>query len=158
MTQIDWSKAPEGTTGAMVANFEAGSGYGAIEFIPHHGPRSIFYENDISGWTYHPAPWKDNGLPSVGTFVHVYDNGDLIYGQGESGPVLAHVEDTAVIRMSYGLGCFSAECLRTAEQMEEREAGIKEIDRIATSVLHIDGPRPSATALWDAGYRKQVTE
>ncbi|MGH9968301.1 MAG: hypothetical protein ACREBG_10790 [Pyrinomonadaceae bacterium] len=60
-----------------------------------------------------------DGLPPVGTRVDVVDNGTLMYGQGESGEVVAHVEDTAVVRMSYGLGCFESRCLRPAMTLEQ---------------------------------------
>lgn len=114
---------------------------------------------------YTPKPVACNGkdLPPVGSYVHVYDNGYLIYGQGESGEVVAHVEDTAVIRMSYGLGCFRAECLRTAEQVaaEERE---ERLVPMSHSYQDATGRAPSSyiqealRALDQEGYRKQVTE
>jgi hypothetical protein len=50
-------------------------------------------------------------LPPIGAPVEIFCD-DLFYGQGESGKVVAHVEDVAVIRMSYGLGCFAAKNLR----------------------------------------------
>jgi len=53
------------------------------------------------------------GLPPVGAYCEITDpDGVLIYGQDESGEVVAHVENTAVIRMSYGLGCFESRFLR----------------------------------------------
>lgn len=102
------------------------------------------------------APKVVYGLPAIGSQVFVYDpEGVLRYGQGEDGEVVAHVENTAVIRMSYGLGCFEARCLRTAEQVaaEEREKAILEM---------ASTPKPCGHALYnvcadlyDAGYRKQ---
>ncbi len=95
------------------------------------------------------------GLPPIGSHVVVHDDGSLMYGQGESGEVLAHVDGCAVIRMSYGLGCFLPRCLRTPEQVaaEERQAAIKEM------IGHIGGSRRcEAEVLYDAGYRKQVSE
>ncbi|EOW9134642.1 hypothetical protein C5946_01075 [Cronobacter sakazakii] len=57
--------------------------------------------------------WDGEGLPPVGCECEVVDiDGMLMYGQGESGKVVAHVENTAVIRMSYGLGCFESRFLR----------------------------------------------
>ncbi|HEJ1634678.1 TPA: hypothetical protein SL675_003894 [Pseudomonas aeruginosa] len=92
------------------------------------------------------------GLPPVGVRVSVFDDGDLVYGHGESGEVIAHVEDCAVIRMSYGLGCFTAKNLRTPEQIaaEEREKAIEEMC-FAEETLTVK----QAKALYDAGYRRQ---
>lgn len=93
-----------------------------------------------------------DGLPAIGSRVFVYDpEGVLRYGQGEDGEVVAHVENTAVIRMSYGLGCFEARCLRTAEQVaaEERDKVIKEIRD------DLDVPTAIAERAYKKGYRKQ---
>lgn len=66
--------------------------------------------------------WNGEDLPPVGCFCEITDpNGMLVYGQGESGEVIAHVENTAVIRMSYGLGCFEAEFLRPLRTEAERK-------------------------------------
>ncbi len=57
--------------------------------------------------------WIPGQLPPIGAYAEVIDtNTSLNYGHGESGEVVAHVENTAVIRMSYGLGCFTAKHLR----------------------------------------------
>lgn len=98
-------------------------------------------------------PWTGEGLPPVGSHVVVHDDGSLIYGQGESGEVLAHVDGCAVIRMSYGLGCFLPRCLRTTEQIaaEEKAAAIKEMQRVVGS-LNLE----PFQCLYDAGYRKQT--
>lgn len=64
--------------------------------------------------------WDGEGLPPVGVEVDIVDiNECLRYGQNESGEVIAHVENTAVVRMSYGLGCFEAEFLRLARSPED---------------------------------------
>ncbi|HCI0210614.1 TPA: hypothetical protein NN553_004478 [Pseudomonas aeruginosa] len=104
---------------------------------------------------YAPIPletWDGQGLPPVGVRVSVFDDGDLVYGHGESGEVIAHVEDCAVIRMSYGLGCFTAKNLRTPEQIaaEEREKAIEEMC-FAEETLTVK----QAKALYEAGYRRQ---
>jgi hypothetical protein len=65
--------------------------------------------------------WDGKGLPPVGTECEVIESDGLMYGQGESGKVIAHVETTAVIRMSYGLGCFEARHLRPIRSQAERE-------------------------------------
>ncbi|OWJ38026.1 hypothetical protein CJT42_01565 [Pseudomonas aeruginosa] len=106
---------------------------------------------------YVPIPretWDGQGLPPVGVRVSVFDDGDLVYGHGESGEVIAHVEDCAVIRMSYGLGCFTAKNLRTPEQIaaEERE---KAVGDMAMSIQGVPYQYPTLYALYDAGYRRQ---
>ena len=65
--------------------------------------------------------WFERGeLPPVGARVNV-DGPGLVYGDGERDcEVLTHVEDTAVVRMSYGLGCFQSHVLspsRTAREV-----------------------------------------
>ena len=66
--------------------------------------------------------WNREGLPPVGMHCEIVDpDGALMYGQGESGEVVAHVEDTAVIRMSYGLGCFESRCLRPARSEADKK-------------------------------------
>lgn len=79
--------------------------------------------------------WSGEGLPPVGCFCEVEDrDGMLVYGHGESGEVIAHVENTAVIRMSYGLGCFEAGFLRPlrTEAERKRDAVVEQMIKIAT--------------------------
>lgn len=74
------------------------------------------------------------GLPPVGMHCEIVDpDGVLMYGQGESGEVISHVENTAVIRMSYGLGCFEARFLRPlrSEAERKRDAAIEAMQRDA---------------------------
>lgn len=74
------------------------------------------------------------GLPPVGMHCEIVDpDGVLMYGQGESGEVIAHVENTAVIRMSYGLGCFEARFLRPShsEAERKRDAAVEAMQREA---------------------------
>lgn len=74
------------------------------------------------------------GLPPVGMHCEIVDpDGVLMYGQGESGEVIAHVENTAVIRMSYGLGCFEARFLRPShlEAERKRDAAIEAMQKEA---------------------------
>lgn len=72
--------------------------------------------------------WIPGELPPIGAYAEVIDtNSSLNYGHGESGEVVAHVENTAVIRMSYGLGCFTAKHLRPSKseaQRKREEAGV----------------------------------
>jgi hypothetical protein len=67
------------------------------------------------------AEWDGVGQPPIGCEVEVIDSECLMYGQGESGRVVAHVQNTSVVRMSYGLGCFTAEYLRPIRSQAERE-------------------------------------
>lgn len=93
--------------------------------------------NECIGQDATPA-WSGEGLPPVGCFCEVEDlDGMLVYGHGESGEVIAHVENTAVIRMSYGLGCFEARFLRPlrTDADKKRDASIEEMIKIAT--IHI---------------------
>lgn len=79
--------------------------------------------------------WNGEGLPPVGCFCEITDSdGMLVYGQGESGEVIAHVENTAVIRMSYGLGCFEAGFLRPlrTEAERNRDAAVEQMMKFAT--------------------------
>ncbi|MCK7258040.1 hypothetical protein L8O18_06115 [Enterobacter asburiae] len=74
--------------------------------------------------------WNGEGLPPVGCECEVVDNDGLLrYGHGESGEVIAHIENTAVIRMSYGLGCFNAGFLRPirSEADKRRDEAIESI-------------------------------
>lgn len=84
------------------------------------------YESTLSA-SQKPA-WDGEGLPPVGMHCEIVDpDGVLMYGQGESGEVISHVENTAVIRMSYGLGCFEARFLRPlrTEAKRKRDAAIE---------------------------------
>lgn len=90
------------------------------------------YESTLSA-SQKPA-WDGEGLPPVGMRCEIVDpDGVLMYGQGESGEVISHVENTAVIRMSYGLGCFEARFLRPlrTEAERKRDAAIEAMQREA---------------------------
>lgn len=95
----------------------------------HGGPRCADPEcwTDVVDASF-PAQANGASLPPVGVVCEVVDDGSLVYGHGESGPVVAHVENCAVVRMSYGLGCFTASYLRpvrTPEQIAAAEERIK---------------------------------
>lgn len=99
--------------------------------------------------------WFERGeLPPVGEFVDV-EGEDLVYGNGELNcEVIAHVEDTAVIRMSYGLGCFQKHVLSPSRT--ERDKAIDDMKRHCPYHGSWDTVgRIYAEALYDAGYRKQ---
>lgn len=94
--------------------------------------------------------WDGEGLPPVGCECDVVDKDGLLrYGHGESGEVIAHIENTAVIRMSYGLGCFNAGFLRPirTEADRKRDAAISAID--AACLLVRDASK-TAEAIYDA--------
>lgn len=120
----------------------------------HHAVNSLVYfwygegvmplssdhkESIVTYWQYKAAlsasqkpTWNGEGLPPVGMHCKIVDHdGVLMYGQGESGEVIAHVENTAVIRMSYGLGCFEARYLRPirTEAEMKRDAAIEAMQR-----------------------------
>ena len=100
------------------------------------------------------SDWHKNGeLPPVGVFVDVAGDG-LFYGQGESNcEVIAHVENTAVIRMSYGLGCFESGAIIPART--ERE---KAIDEMVSLVEPLATYREFAGAIYDAGMCKEAKQ
>lgn len=114
--------------------------------------------NQNCGWA-EGGDWHKNGeLPPVGAFVDVVGD-SLIYGQGESNcEVIAHVENTAVIRMSYGLGCFEPGAIIPART--EREKAIDEM--VGEFINYYGDPKGGerylgiAEKLYDAGYRKEV--
>jgi len=107
-----------------------------------------------SEMTIKAGDWHKNGeLPPVGAFVDVVGD-SLIYGQGESNcEVIAHVENTAVIRMSYGLGCFESGAIIPART--EREKAIDEMQRIIEE-SNKHGVREQLGVLYDAGMYKEV--
>lgn len=112
-----------------------------------------------SEMTIKASDWHKKGeLPPVGAFVDVVGD-SLIYGQGESNcEVIAHVENTAVIRMSYGLGCFESGAIIPART--ERDKAIDEM--VCEFIDHHGNPKVGerylgiAAKLYDAGYRKEV--
>jgi len=65
--------------------------------------------------------WLVGELPPAGTQVDIIsDVGDSIVFEGSlTGEVIAHVEDNAVVRMSWGLACFKADRLRPIRSPED---------------------------------------
>jgi hypothetical protein len=97
---------------------------------------------------------KAVALPPVGEKVETCNTEHLFYGVGESGEVLAHVENTAVIRMSYGLGCFTSEHLRPLDYNSKAEK-----KRVCAAVVSAWSDIPDMTdfkecfsKLYDLGY------
>ncbi|HFI2210284.1 TPA: hypothetical protein ACGPPQ_002864 [Pseudomonas aeruginosa] len=162
---IDWSTAPEGAThweprGSLylegwmrkVGNKWSYWAEGRKVWVSGTPGCNVSAEREATFEARPQEAWDGQCLPPVGVRVSVFDDGDLVYGHGESGEVIAHVENCAVIRMSYGLGCFTAKNLCTPEQIaaEEREKAIEEMC-FAEETLTVK----QATALYDAGYRRQ---
>lgn len=143
-------------TGNSVLTFKAGGI--VVTFKLNERAGAIVYRSD---WLEMKArlsgEWNGEGLPPVGMHVHIVDpEGVLMYGLGESGEVIAHVEDTAVVRMSYGLGCFTAKHLRTGEQIaaEDRKTACEQMC-IDSGGRVCDSQMAIAYMLYDKGYRKQ---
>lgn len=96
--------------------------------------------------------WHERGeLPPVGAFVDV--TGVVVYGDGEKGcEVIAHVENCAVIRMSWGLGCFVAGAL--SPHRTERDAAVEAMKALCPYKGSWETTyRLFAESLYDAGYR-----
>jgi len=146
------------------AIFESGDSFFPLDFVEKvaklkpakQALADAIHQN--GGWV-EGGDWHKKGeLPPVGAFVDVVGD-SLIYGQGESNcEVIAHVENTAVIRMSYGLGCFESGAIIPART--ERDKAIDEM--VCEFIDHYGDPKGGeyyiriATKLYDAGYRKEV--
>lgn len=91
-------------------------------------------------------------LIPIGTIVDIIgDEGRLKYGFGESGEIIAHVENTNVVRMSYGLGCFYSDRLRTIRSEADKKrdsASSKIFDAICASLN--DDSESTSYAIYDA--------
>ena len=168
--KINWDHAPDWAD-CVIRTIHEDDGrlywaepWGTLDGKRQEVGRSRRYSDDIAD-TSRPNSWllvatrpKNYGLPDVGVMAFVYDpDGVLMYGSGESGEVIAHIENTAVIRMSYGLGCFTAKHLKTGDQVAALERS-RECDKIYGILCKAgrEGNRSDmAEAIYDAGYRKQ---
>lgn len=126
---------------------------------------------DRAHYIVRPAPdWTGEGLPPVGIDVEIHNKSGRGVVEGAEGFIgtickvlatfvnmngyeMVSVEDSAGFCM-----CFRADMcgpVRTPEQIaaEEREKGITEMRR----QWSLGGEWDKFVALWDAGYRKQVT-
>lgn len=162
---IDWSKAPVGTTGAMVAEFNGATvRRGDVEWIPSSSTKKDCYSVGRGSWVYHEAPpkWNGEGLPPVGTVCEFTTNDGLNWRHCSilfadsavvllSGYLLLKLEDPDV----------RFRPIRTAEQIaaDERKDGI---DAIIKAFKHTVGPcthclpYSSAERLYEIGVRLQV--
>jgi len=103
------------------------------------------------GW-YDYTTQKALRLPPVGVDVETCNPDQLLYGAGESGEVLAHVENTAVIRMSYGLGCFCADNLRPMDWNRKAEAERKLVVDAAYDRGYAGVTKGVLFAMFDDGF------
>ncbi|WP_080396328.1 hypothetical protein [Pseudomonas savastanoi] len=174
--KIDWSKAPVGTTGAMVADFNGATvKRGEIEWIPSSITPKDRYQVGAGAWVYHeaPQPWDGEGLPPVGTEVEVH-RGKCVWIEkdewriGKTAKVMSSFENSfelgmAAIQFESGhCECILAECLRpirTAEQIEEdqKKQEVKELMIILGSVESA-AYKDIAIAIQQANFRKQVSQ
>lgn len=174
--EIDWSKAPEGATGAMVANFdsrdEGGSTWiGKVEFIPCGSEDRELYTEGPQAWTYYerPVAWIGEGLPPVGTVCAVL-NSDLGSPTWERCTILysgkhrvIYDSESCEERVAF-IEDLKFRPARTPEQIEaeEREKAVQHmvgfIRERRMTVSTPENPKQEATlaaeALYDAGYRK----
>jgi hypothetical protein len=163
--QIDWSKAPRGTTGAMRANFDSthrgGKTWkGKIEWLPIDGDFKD-YAQGSDAWEYFAKPatptWSgpEDGLPPVGLEFE-WRYGDHAWKKGEAlyiGTIYAVLKSTEGGEQHYYLRDMQFRPIRTAEQLaaEEREQGINEM--VESKIA--GGLAPWVCGeLYDAGYRK----
>lgn len=170
---IDWIKAPAGTTGAMVADFNGATvKRGDIEWIPSSITPKGQYQVGAGAWVYHEAPqhWNGEGLPPVGTVCEAK--------MPPRGVQMAIKEWTwrkvEVVRLNNGVRASEREVLvfdlentapswvdelrpiRTAEQIaeDERLEAINKILEDSMGRCDLIG----ASYLYDAQYRKQVSQ
>jgi hypothetical protein len=179
MTGIDWSKAPAGTTGAMVAHFLHPKGYGTVEFLPAAGERDRFSEH-AQAWVYvsRPAQWELGALPPIGTVCETLRSSTT--GEYVTALILAHDENRAVYRLTSGerKGEYDSDVqhtnygehlpifrpIRTAEQIAAEErlalelAACSDIDgeleRFNVTLECSAAIRATINAMLAAGYRK----
>lgn len=162
---IDWSKAPVGTTGAMVAEFNGSTvRRGDVEWIPSSSTQKDCYSVGRGSWVYHEAPpkWNGEGLPPVGTVCEIrhekfgWTRCEIVAHKhmscGGKSHAIAWIDGDHVDQ-SQGT---RFRPIRTAEQIaeDERLAGIAEIQRVVEAGFASGSS--SSSSLWDAGYRKQV--
>lgn len=161
MSNVDWSKAPEGAThykGGAHPNWRMQKDgvwqawvSGKKEWIAIADPMPELYRPIDDGPA---AEWAGEGLPPVGAAVEWFS---AVYGW-LGGRVVGH--DGAVAVISHNdcyTGCHLHEVrpIRTPEQLaaEARERAINEMRHIAEHDAH--SRAVDYGALYDAGYRKQ---
>lgn len=100
-----------------------------------------------------------NYLPPIGSYVDIIEHENLMYGHGETNcEVVGHFEDSAIVRMSYGLGCFRSHVLKPTSTETDKLAEQLQEDILAHwNDNGIDCPIAEwelAKHLYEKGYRK----
>ena len=91
--------------------------------------------------------YKAGELPPIGANVDVV--GLVVYGAGEIDcEVISHVENCAVIRMSYGLGCFEPDNLKPSKTDKGRF-----IDAAISCLSEFKSANQVFGEMYDAGFR-----
>lgn len=161
MSNVDWSKAPEGATHWM-----PDSQYWQEGFWKREGEANYFFED--GEWAFsgakpfghpalvtRPAPqWNGEGLPPVGASVEWFST---VYGW-LGGRVVGHDGAVAVISHNDGYtGCHlhGVRPIRTPEQLaaEARERAVEEMWSVYWQP-HAATAKEGLGLLYDAGYRK----
>ena len=171
---IDWSKAPVGTTGAMVAEFNGATvRRGDVEWIPSSSTQKDCYSVGRGSWVYHEAPpkWNGEGLPPVGAeleagfafedFEKWHKGVCIAVGECPEGR-----EEFCVVRFGKKIAMYTMahgrmRPIRTAEQIaaDEKRA---DIEAIVAAFRYTAGqcthclPYSSAERLYEIGVRLQV--
>ena len=173
--QIDWSKAPEGATHYLAENkkhgwFACWYKYGSNEWL-------CMSDSNRHGWIadnddvelFEPMlikrpttpSWSGEGLPPVGAVCEM-----KYCGEWEKTEILCigvkhvFIRQIAVTGEAFECSLNLSACqfrpIRTPEQIaaDEREAAIKEIASVINIANCMDCGTHTATALYDAGYRK----
>ncbi|MCJ2375142.1 hypothetical protein [Pseudomonas sp. RGM 3321] len=165
---IDWSKAPADAThyDPVDQNFLREVGPALLMYrinvgwvVPHHCQYAHTVEDTVRPLMIRPA-WNGEGLPPSGerverSFSHSTWKLTTICGHSTDGGYAAFYDGDGL--MGWADKC-KLRPIRTAEQIaeDERLAGIAEIQRIVEAGF-ASGSSSSAS-LWDAGYRKQVSQ
>lgn len=160
---IDWDNAPEGAThyfkgGACHHSHWCNSkGELFVEKYPEDGwQKDTGFKYPLKDIEYVERPTEQPYMPQVGEFFDIVNDVSLSYGAGESGECIGHIEDCAIIRMSYGLGCFSPKNLSPIKT--EREKNIEGMKSIIDA-WHRNGNNGTlllASLLNEAGYKSDA--
>ena len=172
MSNIDWSKAPEGATHYANSN--------TLLYPWHNRDTKSFYNGDAHMWIEYtseqsfekailgaiPRPteqpqWNGEGWPPVGSMVEVHNHEgyEVIYGHdviGKAVKLLGIVTRStgtkvAVVEYEEAAYCFRLSCIFPIKS--ERDRQIEAIESIVSSVAAGSDVEPIAEALYNAGCR-----
>lgn len=164
MSDIDWSKAPEGATHYLSPFFYREEQNGKVFYmaerawVTSHYAAGQLEAKGAQRIDKKPA-WTGIGLPPVGTVCEVGGQKVVVVAHHCNGTHAIYAESTTDGLLYYGEPN-EFRPIRTPEQIaaEEREA---EIDALCSEIVsHYEAPKMSehylglATALHKAGYRK----